>query len=276
MAIDVFNRSQFEAALPRHRETGAALCRSMGFIKGEYEYAMQVRPGVDILIRSSIREGGYSAEVGADSIRVWLVDGENHAPLGKKLQAWITRSPGWAERLQDTLRKLYSRGLKLPNCPTCKTPFGQFVVKKDGKNKGREFNKCWRCGKFEWTDQPAAQEPPQRSTIPAATTEEVVAGISGLPTVKAKVTRLKELIGENERIRVWALLKVYENQTSYEQEAQATVELNGVGFSGIDAEILSSFAQQYQARQSLSDKQMAIARKRVPAYAAQIERQLRA
>lgn len=152
MAIDVFNRSQFEAALPKHRESGEALCRSMGFIKGEYEYAMQVRPGVEILIRSSIKENGYSAEAGADSIRAWLTDAENHAPLGKKLQAWITRSPGWEGRLTDILRKLYATGLKVADCPTCKTPFGHFVVKKDGKNKGREFNKCWRCGKFEWTD----------------------------------------------------------------------------------------------------------------------------
>lgn len=103
----------------------------------------------------------------------------------------------------------------------------------------------------------------------------MAAGISGLPTVKAKVTRLKELINENERFTVWALLEVFKNQTSVEQECQATIDLNGIGFSGVDAEILTSFAQQYQRRQSLSDKQMAIARRRVPAYAAQIERQLR-
>ena len=68
------------------------------------------------------------------------------------------------------------------------------------------------------------------------------------------------------------LVVVYQNQTSDEQAAQETIEHNGIGFSGPDAEILSSFAQQYQRRGSLSDKQMRILRRKIPSYAGQVAR----
>ena len=50
----------------------------------------------------------------------------------------------------------------------------------------------------------------------------------------------------------------------------ATLERNGIGFTGPDAEILTSFARQYQRRGCLSPKQMIILRRRIPAYARQI------
>ena len=94
MAIDRFSREQFESALPRDKQTGNPLWRSMGNISGEFEYALSVKPGIDILVRSSVRPDGRAAEAAKDSIRAWIVDAENHAPLGSKLQAWITRVPG--------------------------------------------------------------------------------------------------------------------------------------------------------------------------------------
>jgi hypothetical protein len=152
MGIDVFTRDRFEKALPVDRKSGSPLWRSMGFADGEFEYALSVRPGVDILVRSSVRSDGFAAPCGSDSIRAWIVDAENHAPLGQKLKAFITRIDGWEDRLTDTLRELWARALKLPDCTTCKKPMGHFTVKKEGKNKGREFRKCETCGKFEWAD----------------------------------------------------------------------------------------------------------------------------
>lgn len=80
-----------------------------------------------------------------------------------------------------------------------------------------------------------------------------------------------------------ALLALYDRQTSAEQSAGQTSEDNGVGFNGVDAPILSSFAEwvkrvsrpegQYAARaegKRLSDKQRAIARKKLRKYVRQL------
>tara|TARA_R110000868_G_scaffold351214_1_gene612507 strand:+ start:922 stop:1335 length:414 start_codon:yes stop_codon:yes gene_type:complete len=72
---------------------------------------------------------------------------------------------------------------------------------------------------------------------------------------------------------VWALrglVKIYERQTADEQASGTTNNLNSVGFSGVDSQILSSFAVQYQKWNKLSDKQMAIVFKKMQRYSKQI------
>lgn len=81
--------------------------------------------------------------------------------------------------------------------------------------------------------------------------------------IRTKLTTSKEWA-------IAALLKIYDFQTEEEQNAEATVEHNGVGFSGFDAEILSSFASQYLNRGSLSPRQMEILHKKMPRYWGQI------
>jgi len=71
----------------------------------------------------------------------------------------------------------------------------------------------------------------------------------------------------------WALhglTKIFEFQTAAEQEYETTCEYNGVGFTGADGEILTSFAKQYINRKWLSEKQMAIVMKKMPKYWKQI------
>lgn len=68
-----------------------------------------------------------------------------------------------------------------------------------------------------------------------------------------------------------ALAAVYANQTAQERGAGVTVEDNGIGFGGRDAEFLSSLAVQAAQRGSLSPKQMAILHKRIACYHGQIE-----
>ena len=71
------------------------------------------------------------------------------------------------------------------------------------------------------------------------------------------------------------LLTIFSMQTASEQAADVTVEHNGVGFSGVDAEIFSSFAKQLLSRRTnnpaarLSAKQEALLLKRMPKYARQ-------
>ena len=67
-----------------------------------------------------------------------------------------------------------------------------------------------------------------------------------------------------------ALLKIFEFQTADEQEWETTHDHNGVGFTGIDGEILSSFAKQLQKKNWLSPKQMDILLKKMPKYWKQI------
>lgn len=81
---------------------------------------------------------------------------------------------------------------------------------------------------------------------------------------------LKQLLETNDAAVIKAMLKIFEYQTYSEQQSERTSDFNGVGFSGVDGEILSSFAKQFQTRGFLSPKQMAIARKRMKHYAGQL------
>ena len=91
-------------------------------------------------------------------------------------------------------------------------------------------------------------------------------------TKKEMLAALKQKLATDDRWALRALTLVYRNQTADEQNAQQTLEHNGIGFSGPDAEILSSFAQQYQRRGSLSPKQMHVLKRKIPSYAGQIVR----
>lgn len=73
--------------------------------------------------------------------------------------------------------------------------------------------------------------------------------------------------------KVWAqkaLLKIFEAQTEDEVYFETTKEYNKVGFTGVDAEILTSFAKQLKNRGFLSPKQMTILFKKMPKYWHQI------
>ena len=91
-------------------------------------------------------------------------------------------------------------------------------------------------------------------------------------TKKELIAALKERLATDGRWALRALTVVYRNQTADEQATQQTIEHNGIGFSGPDAEILSSFAQQYQRRGTLSPRQMNLLRRKMPSYAGQVAR----
>lgn len=88
----------------------------------------------------------------------------------------------------------------------------------------------------------------------------------GVPTV----AEIREMISTREDAQNRALVAIYNGQTETEKAAAVTVEDNGIGFSGVDAEILTSFAQQFLSRQWLSPKQRAILAKKLPKYAGQL------
>lgn len=149
MPIDVFDKATFEEALPVMRRESdppieTKLWKPLGLIDGEYAYLLPVREPFSIMIRSSVHPDGQAAATGEDSIRCWIVDG-NRKPYGSKVSKYITRVPGWRERLIRALRKLYKMTLLIDKCEHCGQYRKIFKVKKDGPNKGKVFLKCTNC-----------------------------------------------------------------------------------------------------------------------------------
>jgi hypothetical protein len=150
MATERFSKAQFEEALPKHKDTKEKLWEHAGFIRGEHCYRMNINQDIVIQIRSSVNGNGFAAETGGNSIRAWLTDMDGE-PLGSKVQAYVTRRPGWEKRLVDVLRELWLRAQKAGYCPRCKKAKGVYKVKKEGRNKGKLFAKCFPCDDgFEW------------------------------------------------------------------------------------------------------------------------------
>ena len=98
-----------------------------------------------------------------------------------------------------------------------------------------------------------------------------VGGWYSILTMKMKVAEyIKNQLATNQAWAIKALVKVYTLQTLDEQATGQTSNLNGVGFSGIDSQILSSFAEQVNKGRNLSAKQMAIVFKKMPRYHKQV------
>lgn len=87
---------------------------------------------------------------------------------------------------------------------------------------------------------------------------------------KDKIAFIKDKVGTNQQWAIKGLLRIFEFQTASEQATESTNEDNGVGFSGVDAEILTSFAKQISKGRNMSPKQMAIIHKKMPKYARQL------
>lgn len=77
---------------------------------------------------------------------------------------------------------------------------------------------------------------------------------------------IQEKVRSDPRWAARAIVVLYDRQTADEQNVSATIEHNTIGFNGVDAEILSSFARQVLAGRTLSQKQLAIAYKKLPKY----------
>jgi hypothetical protein len=94
------------------------------------------------------------------------------------------------------------------------------------------------------------------------------------PKVELKWNRenIRELLNKNDKMIEKSIVKIFENQTADEQSTEETSHDNGIGFSGCDAKILSSFAKQILEGRILSSKQLEIARKKMMKYAGQLAR----
>lgn len=104
---------------------------------------------------------------------------------------------------------------------------------------------------------PAAQKTPEQVTI---WTKELIT----------------KLILEDDAALCRAVVVIYDRQTADEKSTAETKHDNGLGFTGADAKLLTSFARQIIKRQEkkvsplLSDKQIPWARKKMKKYSGQL------
>lgn len=155
MAVEIFSKDQFEAALPKLKGTDKPAWECAGLMQGEYVYLLPLGKGAvaSLLVRSSVDSTGWSRATGEDSLRVYAV-GENLRPLSGKACRWTTRLPGWQDRLTAVIRFMAKMAVKIRRCPKCEQTWRLNKVKKAGPNKGRWFLSCptERCH-FEWLDK---------------------------------------------------------------------------------------------------------------------------
>lgn len=109
---------------------------------------------------------------------------------------------------------------------------------------------------------------------------------SDLKTKVSKKEHLKQKLSTDDRWIARGLLTVFDYQTADEQRTKETKEHNGVGFTGIDGNILTNIAtrllqrggrdaaynpdQQFSLRSFLSDKEVSLLRNKMPKYANQL------
>jgi hypothetical protein len=101
---------------------------------------------------------------------------------------------------------------------------------------------------------------------------EMIARRTGDEVKKEKTSLifLREMLSTNKDWALRAIERVYERQTDAEKASDQTKEFNKVGFSGTDAEFLSSLAKQYSERKTLSPKQINVLFRIIPKYTKQI------
>lgn len=81
---------------------------------------------------------------------------------------------------------------------------------------------------------------------------------------------IREKIATDDRWLIRGLLAIYKKQTDGEKKIQETTEKNGVGFNGIDAQIMSSIAEFYMNRNYITPKQTVVVRRKMNKYAGQL------
>ncbi len=82
--------------------------------------------------------------------------------------------------------------------------------------------------------------------------------------------RILNTIMKSDDQMIKAMMKIYDYQTIAERRIGGTTEHNGVGFTGVDGNILSSFCDCYMKYHRLTERQMIIVRKKMPKYVKQL------
>ncbi len=84
------------------------------------------------------------------------------------------------------------------------------------------------------------------------------------------VTEVRSKVTSDDRYAIAALIRVYQGQTESEAISRTTQELNMIGFNGVDAGLLTSFAEQYLEKGTLTHKQMVLLKSKIGKYSRQL------
>jgi len=77
---------------------------------------------------------------------------------------------------------------------------------------------------------------------------------------------IQQLLDSNPKAVQRAIVAIYKRQTADEQASKTTRVHNSVGFSAIDAQLLTSFAEQIGRGRTLSEKQLTLGRAKIKRY----------
>lgn len=215
-----------------------------GAYKKEWVYTRPLTAKVDIKVWSSLGKDGKARKKGSDAIRVCAtLTKANGQTVGYIKSQRVHRVEGWRDNLMARIDTVTEEAEK--RIAEFKAKYG---------NKPKKTN-----DKFPALEVPA---------MPADIT-----------TKKDRVQWVRDRIADNVAMAYDVLITIYEMQTAEEQASEMTIEHNGVGFSGTDAEFLSSLAAQLLKKRAkfgnkayLSAKQTACVQKIVTKYAAQYVR----
>lgn len=83
---------------------------------------------------------------------------------------------------------------------------------------------------------------------------------------------VKEKLATDDKWLVRGLLAIHARQTEEEKATETTKEQNGIGFNGVDANILTDLVNQYKRTNYFTVRQIALIRKKMAKYAGQLAR----
>lgn len=107
-----------------------------------------------------------------------------------------------------------------------------------------------------------------------------------------RIDYLKQQLSQDDRLIMRCLLRIFENQTLDEQQSKDVKLHNGIGFRSMDAKILTEYVETARRRgvvpklqnkempfrleSVVSDRQAAFLRRRMPKYARQLLKEIKA
>jgi hypothetical protein len=89
-------------------------------------------------------------------------------------------------------------------------------------------------------------------------------------TPEWNVETIRERLELSDKWVTEGVIRIFDYQTAEEQDSHTTSEDNGVGFNGVDAELLSSYAEFAKKAGFLTKGQMVYARKKMLKYSGQL------
>jgi hypothetical protein len=151
MAIDRFTTEKFEQALLTPK--GQKAFEYIGLIDGErcYAHTLKTCDHIRIVVRSSIDSSGIAADTGEDSIRLILqrMKGNKWQNIGKGIDAYTTRVPGWDRRLKEKITLVARKAARIVKPFTDDDNIN--FCSNGGPNEGRPFA-SGPVSSFRWLD----------------------------------------------------------------------------------------------------------------------------